>query len=222
MELYELADLNRIFQQAAQRSTSPVRPSPFVPMRARSVFPRPTPKPITAYALLKRLAIAVKPKVFISYHHKGDQFWQYRFTQLFGDKYELFTDRSIYRLIGSDDPNYQSRKIREEHISGTSLTIVLIGANTWKRKHVDWEIHSTLAKRHGLLGIILPTCPSDRRGRFIVPDRFAENVNTGFATWIHWSRDPATVRRAIDLARQLAKNTESIDNSRSKMARNLA
>ena len=44
------------------------------------------------------------------------------------------------------------------------MTVVLIGAETWKRKHVDWEIGASIREtehnpRSGLLGILLPTYP---------------------------------------------------------------
>ncbi len=83
-------------------------------------------------------------KVFISYHHRGDQEWSNRFTKLFAEHYEIFYDNSLDGRIRSDDPEYIHRAIREDHIVGSSITIVLCGAETWKRKYVDWEIHSTL------------------------------------------------------------------------------
>ena len=76
----------------------------------------------------------VKPKVFVSYNHGGDQWYYDRFTELFADGYDIITDTSIERLIDSDDVNYQQQVIREQHITGSSITIVLCGAETWKRR----------------------------------------------------------------------------------------
>src|SRR5882724_3917505 len=69
-------------------------------------------KPVGGLSSL--LVKPVKPKVFVSYHHKNDQFWYDQFSELFTDSYELFTDTSIGRKIDSDDPIYLSRKIRED------------------------------------------------------------------------------------------------------------
>jgi hypothetical protein len=68
----------------------------------------------------------------------------------------VITDTSIDRRIGSDDVDYHQQVIREQHITGSSVTVVLCGAETWKRRWVDWEIQMTLNKRHALLGICLP------------------------------------------------------------------
>ena len=52
------------------------------------------------------------------------------------------------------------------YLKDSTVTVVLIGEETWKRKHVDWEIGSSLRQtqnnsRSGLLGIILPTYPRE-------------------------------------------------------------
>ena len=36
-----------------------------------------------------------KRKVFISYHHRGDQKWFNEFTRLFCDRFEIFYDNSL-------------------------------------------------------------------------------------------------------------------------------
>ena len=175
-----------------------------------------------AGALSGLLAKPVKPKIFVSYHHKNDQWWYDQFSKLFAGSYDLFTDTSIGRRIDSDDPLYQSRKIREDHISGSSITVVLIGAETWERKHVDWEIYATLAKKHALLGIALPTCAKTPKGEVIVPGRLYDNLVSGFAKWIHWANDATAVSNAITNARQLAKAPALIVNSRPQLGRNLS
>ena len=77
------------------------------------------------------------------------------------------------------------QRIRDNHISGTSCTVVLIGAQTHQRKYVDWEIKATLDKQHGLLGIVLLTYQATYDGKIIVPDRFHDNVLSGYAKWVH-------------------------------------
>src|SRR5688572_13344029 len=109
-------------------------------------------------------AIPTKAKAFVSYHHQRDQAYYDRFSRVFHDGYDIITDTSIERRIGSDDVAYQQQVIREQHIAGSSITIVLCGAESWKRRWIDWEIHMTLNKQHALLGIVLPTAQLNQRG----------------------------------------------------------
>ena len=65
---------------------------------------------------------------------------------------------------GEYDPDksdeYIKRLIREDKVSDSSVVIVLVGPNTRKRKHVDWEIYAGLRSSvngsYGLVGIMLP------------------------------------------------------------------
>ncbi len=170
-------------------------------------------------SLLAALLKAAKPKVFISYHHQRDQAYYERFSSLFHDGFDVITDLSIERRIGSDDVSYQQQVIREEHITGSSITIVLCGAETWKRRWVDWEIHMTLNKEHALLGICLPTNPKDINGKVTVPDRLHTNIASGYAHFIDWTEDPTALRAAIENARNRAKQARFIVNSEPRMER---
>jgi hypothetical protein len=109
-------------------------------------------------------------RVFISYHHKNDQNYKNEFIH-WGQAYRVFEDWSVD--TGEIDPNLSDQsirqKIRDEYLKSSTVTIVLIGAETYKRKHVDWEIYSSMYdgqvnKKSGLIGIYLPSCPE--RGRF--------------------------------------------------------
>ena len=161
----------------------------------------------------------VKPKVFVSYHHQRDQAYYDHFTKLFANGYEVITDTSIDRRIGSEDVDYQQQVIREQHITGSSITIVLCGAETGKRRWVDWEIHMTLNKQHALLGIVLPTAIPNQLGQIIVPDRLLANVNSGYGHWVRWTEDPNVLRAAIRAARLKARRTRKMDNSAPRMVR---
>ena len=109
----------------------------------------------------------VRRRVFLSYHHGGDQ-WR-RVLEDVHDEYELISDTSLERRIDSDNVNYVLRRIRENHITGSSCTIVLVGAATWGRKYVDWEIEATLEKGHGLIGVRLPTLYPLANGLYPIP-----------------------------------------------------
>ena len=161
-----------------------------------------------------------KRKVFISYHHGEDQKWFDYFTALFGDLFAIFYDQSLDGSIRSNDPEYVNRTIREDFIDGSSITIVLCGSLTGKRKYVDWEIHSTLHRRHALLGIALPTAVVAANGRIVVPDRLHANLQSGYAYWMQWTEDPGTLHGGIETAIQRSANSGLIDNSQPKMTRN--
>lgn len=138
-------------------------------------------------------------KVFVSYHHGGDQPYYDWFSRMFHDRYEAIRDNSLERKIQSDNTDYVMRKIREEYISGTSCTVVLIGEKSHERKYVDWEIKASLDKGHGLIGIVLPRHTRDSAGRIIVPDRFMDNLTSGFASWMSWdSLNPDGFKVAVE------------------------
>ncbi len=169
--------------------------------------------------LLAALTKPARRKVFVSYHHGGDQGYYDEFSRFFHDQYEAIRDNSLERLIQSDNTEYVMQQIREKYITGTSCTIILIGAQSHQRKYLDWEIRATLDKCHGLVGIVLPTHVKTTAGKIIVPDRFHDNCKTGYAGWAYWNG--LTVQgltQLIDAA--IAKSPMLIDNSRSMRQRN--
>ena len=81
-------------------------------------------------------------KIFISYHHKNDQCYKDKFLKLFGENgSNILVDCSVD--TGDIDENLETdtirQKIRDEYIREATVIIVLIGTQTWQRKHVDWE-----------------------------------------------------------------------------------
>lgn len=158
-------------------------------------------------------------KVFISYHHGNDQAYYDEFSRFFHDQYEAVFDNSLERRIDSDNAQYVMQRIRDKHITGTSCTVVLIGAQTHQRKYVDWEIKATLDKQHGLVGIVLPTHQKTFDGKIIVPDRFHGNVITGYASFEHWGNLTAQrLTQMVNAATNLPKAL--IDNSMYMKQRN--
>lgn len=102
-------------------------------------------------------------KVFISYHHANDQ-WAKNQLQQWADEYGLFIDVSVDTYDVNDTLPTESirRIIRDDYLRDSSVTIVLVGTETKGRKHVDWEIYSsmydgTVNKRSGILVVQLPS-----------------------------------------------------------------
>lgn len=105
-------------------------------------------------------------KVFISYHHANDQWYKEQLVAM-AEKHELFKDRSVDTGDVSDDLDGQRIReiIRDRYLRDSTVTIVLVGTQTSKRKHVDWEIYSSMIdgkvnKKSGVLVITLPTIPT--------------------------------------------------------------
>jgi hypothetical protein len=161
-----------------------------------------------------------KRSVFVSYHHGLDRPWYEKFSHFFSEVYDVFEDNSPERAKDSDYTDYIMWSVRDNHIKGSSCTIVLCGAETGRRKFVDWEIAATLDKEHNLIGVCLPTCTINAQGKALVPDRLYDNIESGYAVWIAWqalTQGPDFLRAQIEIAN--AKSTSLIRNGRQKMGR---
>ena len=172
-------------------------------------------------------------KVFINYHHALDESYKNIFELRFGNSFEAIVPGSV--KVGDIDPNLPTetirQKIRDEYLRDTSVTVVLIGALTWQRKHVDWEIGSSIRDtkanpRSGLLGILLPTYDKhygrvdrSKYNRGTMPPRLYDNIKCGFASIHNWSEDADSVQGWIHEA-YLRKSRELPDNSRDSFGRN--
>jgi len=161
-----------------------------------------------------------KHKLFISYYHYDDQYYRNEFERLFG---HLFINKSVEEGdIDTDvSDEYIKRLIRENYISDASVVVVLCGPNTWKRKHVDWEIYAGLDKKangySGLLGIHLPTHPDYQNDKYNpnnIPPRLADNLKTKFASIIDWTTNEEVIKKWVQKAFDNRINSDLIDNSR--------
>ena len=47
-------------------------------------------------------------------------------------------------LFDSNNPQYIMRKIREDKLEDSTVTIVLVGSCTHSRRYVDWEVKASL------------------------------------------------------------------------------
>jgi hypothetical protein len=79
------------------------------------------------YGIGQNVQPSVKHKIFLSYHHGGDQTYYNHFSNTFHDYYDVIYDNSLEREVGSDNVDYVMQKIRENYITGSSCTIVFVG-----------------------------------------------------------------------------------------------
>jgi hypothetical protein len=166
-------------------------------------------------SILLGSATSQKHKVFVSYHHVyPDQDYRNKFENLFATVYDIIVSKSVQ--LGDIDPNLKSetirQKIRDEYLRDSTVTVVLVGSETWQRKHVDWEIGSSIRHtdknpRSGLMGILLPSyyrnksfLSSNQNSKYTIPPRLSDNLDCGFAEIYNWSEDPSVVKAWIQRA----------------------
>ncbi|MFM2590990.1 TIR domain-containing protein [Vibrio sp. TBV020] len=151
-----------------------------------------------------------KHKVFISYHHHNDQ--QYKETLLEINKtYGIFIDASVD--TGDIDSNLSDQsirtKIRDDYLKDSTVTILLVGTDTKYRKHVDWELYSSMYdgqvnKKSGILVVMLPSTNCDNF-RAAHGDKEKELLYPHIGSWISIDsestlkeRYPCAPKRIID------------------------
>lgn len=159
-------------------------------------------------------------KVFVSYHHANDQSRKEIFDLRFGNKFGILQRGAVN--MGDIEAGLTTetirQRIRNQYLRDCSVTVVLIGVDTWRRKHVDWEIGATLRHteynpRGGLVGIFLPSYESAHSDSFqawddgtieydpyTIPPRVHDNVQCEFASLHRWSNDPDEVQDWIHAA----------------------
>ncbi len=175
-----------------------------------------------AEATSSRSLDSTRHKCFVSYH-VDDIVEVEQFIDSFASE---FIPRSVGVTIEDDfvdstDEDYIKRRIREEYLSDSTVTILLLGKCTWSRKFVDWEISSSLRndsvnKRNGLLVFPLPSMNNSAR----LPDRVKDNWVDGdspasYARYVSYPTSKSVVRSHIDNAFQdRASKGHLVDNSR--------
>lgn len=117
-----------------------------------------------------------------------------RFKDVFVPRTRAISDADGFAVGPGTDRDELLHAIRDRYVWDARLTIVLTGACTWARRHVDWALAAALhddlpgpraargdpgGRRTGLLGIRLPHLPTGTPT--VVPERFADNVDAGFA-----------------------------------------
>lgn len=146
-------------------------------------------------------------KVFVSYSHRLDQAAAEDFRKLFADEKDVFIDKSIRHDIGALKKESIKKQLREL-IADSSVTVVLIGAETGGRKWIDWEIQNSLRKgegnhRNGILGVRI------KYKEHWVPERLEDNVPE-MGLIIDWPRDKRTLANKIEEAYQKRDGTPDL------------
>lgn len=168
-----------------------------------------------------------KHKVFLSFHSE-DLVWKNKFEMLFHHSADVIVSRAVQTNDIPDGLKTETihQKIRDEYLRDSTVTIVLIGPKTWQRKHVDWEISSSLRhteynRRSGLIGILLPNFPLQNNKYFpkTVPPRLVDNMQNEFVKIYKWTENPQQIKELIHEA-FLRKDKIIPDNSRELYGKN--
>lgn len=104
--------------------------------------------------------------VFFSFHYQRD-IWRANVVRnsgvVIGSAAAGFTDGSLWEEAKRKGDAEIKRMIRAG-LEGTSVTVVLIGAETASRTYVNYEIEQSIARGNGLLGVRIHNI-ADRRGQ---------------------------------------------------------
>lgn len=127
-------------------------------------------------------------RVFISYHHFYDQDYKDQLVKL-AEEHNIFVDYSVGTGEISDDLTDQQirEKIRDEYLRDSTVTILLVGTETRNRKHIDWELYSSMFdgkinKKSGIIVINLPS--TNTTGCHAAHQGEHENVFPQITSWV--------------------------------------
>lgn len=143
-----------------------------------------------------------RQRIFVSYHHGVDEAHRDVFVAAAGDMVVGCSEGDA-ALDGEGNAEESRRRLRDQLLRESIVTVVLIGARTWQRRHVDWEIGCSLrngqfGERSGLLGVLLPSYPPPVDApyhHYTLPPRLADNVVglAPFARVYAWPPAPVEV-----------------------------
>lgn len=169
-------------------------------------------------------------KTFISYHH-ADEDEVAAFIDHFDNDHDVLISRGIGAsmagdVIDSDNADYIKQRIRTLYLRDSSVTLVMVGAETWGRRFVDWEIAASLrntatSSRNGLLAITLPSIANDASRQ--LPARVDDNRDgaDGYGRWMKYPTSTEALASMIDAAyNRRTTHASTVDNSRALRQRN--
>lgn len=169
-------------------------------------------------------------KTFISYHH-ADEAEVKAFIDRFDHDHDVLISRGIGAsmagdVINSTNADYIKQRIRQLYLRDSSVTLVMVGAETWGRRFVDWEVAASLrntatSNRNGLLAITLPSVANDSSRQ--LPARVDDNVDgtNGYARWMTYPTTTLDLGQMIDAAyTRRTTHAAVVDNSRPLRQRN--
>lgn len=129
-------------------------------------------------------------RVFFSFHYQKD-IWRTNVVRksnvVEGAAAAGFHDASLWEEAKKKGDD-AIKKMITDALEGTSVTVVLIGAETAQRKYVTYEIEQSIAKGNGLLGIFIDQI-ADQQGRTANRGAVPDALTRAGAPVYAWDKD---------------------------------
>lgn len=126
-------------------------------------------------------------RVFFSFHYQND-IWranQVRNAHVVdGCAAAGFQDASLWEETKKKG-DAAVKKLIDDGLTGSSVTVVLIGSETANRKYVGYEIAQSIARGNGLLGIYIHNL-KDRNGRTALKGAIPAALSAAGAPVYEW------------------------------------
>lgn len=123
--------------------------------------------------------------VFFSFHYQRD-IWRANIVRnsgvVIGESAAGFRDASLWEEAKRKG-DQAIKSLIDEGLKGTTVTVVLIGAETANRKYVNYEIEKSIERGNGLLGVRIHNI-KDRNGNTdslgVIPAKLSDG---GYSTY---------------------------------------
>lgn len=129
-------------------------------------------------------------KVFFSFHYERD-IWRTNVVRnsgvVEGSAAAGFYDASLWEETKKKG-DAEVKKLIDKGLIGTSVTVVLIGAETAQRKFVNYEIEQSIARGNGLLGIYISGI-KDSKGNTDTQGSAPSKLTDAGAPCYYWDKD---------------------------------
>ena len=127
-------------------------------------------------------------RVFISYHHRNEGYLKEELLRMNREN-NIFIDCSV--STGDIDENLEPQAIRQtirrNYLSGSTVVLLLVGRETKYRKHVDWEVYSSMynGTNFGRSGVVVLNAPDCESNYFTAPfDEIKKTMYPQISNWI--------------------------------------
>jgi hypothetical protein len=147
--------------------------------------------------------------VFFSFHYQRDV-WRANVVRnsgaVIGESAAGFRDASLWEEAKKKGDS-AIKALIDEGLKGTTITVVLIGAETANRKYVDYEIEKSIERGNGLLGLRIHNI-KDQNGSTDLPGNIPTKLSNGgyptytwttcedFAKWVETAYQAAQAKLA--------------------------
>ena len=158
-------------------------------------------------------------RVFISYHHKNENYFKDDLLRINRDN-DIFIDCSV--STGDVDENLEPQAIRQtirrNYLNESTVLLLLVGRETKYRKHVDWELYSSMynGKNFGKSGVVVLHAPDCESDYFTAPfDEIKRTMYPHISGWTSIDNREEYQRRYPHLPERI---TDNLLKSKSKIS----